>query len=204
MRYLIDGYNVMYEGGLLNKRLGPDGFRRVRTRFLNDLAAALGPFDARETTVVFDAATAPVDAPRETRHQGISVIYAVDDENADARIEQLIAGHSAPKSLSVVSTDRRVRQAATRRKARSVSADAFWVELSARRQRKARQPVPTAPSPDRPRGRVVDADESAFWLHEFRGLDCQAETHAALNNAPPLLTDAEVAEIEREVDREPD
>lgn len=203
MRYLIDGYNVMYEGGLLGKRLGPDGFRRVRLRFLNDLADALGPFDALQTTVVFDAAASPPHLARETVHQGISVVYAVDDENADARIERLIASDSAPKSLSVVSTDRRVRQAATRRKARSVSADAFWVELSARRQRNARTAVAVPPRANRSRERAPTPEESAFWLNEFRDLDLRAETHGALNNAPTLLTDAEIAEIEREIDREP-
>ena len=54
----------------------------------------------------------------------MSIIFALGDENADARIEQLIAAHSAPKSLTVVSTDRRVRQAANRRKARSITSEA--------------------------------------------------------------------------------
>ena len=47
MRTLIDGYNLMYALGLLGKRHGPDGFRKVRTRFLNDLAGALGAIAAR-------------------------------------------------------------------------------------------------------------------------------------------------------------
>ena len=65
MRLLIDGYNLMYAVGLLGKRLGPDGFRKVRQRFLNDLADALGAVEAHQTTVVFDAAAPPDNVPSE-------------------------------------------------------------------------------------------------------------------------------------------
>src|ERR1700712_1360407 len=123
MRILIDGYNLMFAGGLLGKKFGPRGFRQVRNRFLNDLADTLGPLDARQTTVVFDAASAPADLPHSSTHKGLSVVYAVDNESADERIEELIAGHSVPKSLTVVSSDRRIRLAASRRKALAVTAD---------------------------------------------------------------------------------
>src|SRR5207302_1583757 len=112
MRILIDGYNLMYALGLPGKRHGPDGFRKVRTRFLNDLAAALGAVAAHQTTVVFDASHSPVHLPRESIYKGMTIVYAVDDDSADERIEQLIAAHSAPKLLTVVSTDHRIRQAA--------------------------------------------------------------------------------------------
>jgi len=126
MRHLIDGYNLMYALGLPGKRQGPDGFRKLRTRFLNDLAAALGPVAAHQTTVVFDASDPPGHLPRQSLHKGITVVFAVDDENADERIERLIAAHSSPKLLTVVSSDQRIRQAATRRKARAVTAEVFW------------------------------------------------------------------------------
>ena len=90
MRTLIDGYNLMYALGLLGKRLGPDGFRKVRTRFLNDLAAAMGAVAAHQTTVVFDATDPPGHLPSESTHKGLTVIYAVGDESADDRIERLI------------------------------------------------------------------------------------------------------------------
>src|SRR5690348_9788490 len=126
MRLLIDGYNLMYAVGLLGKRFGPDGFRKVRQRFLNDLADALGAVEAHQTTVVFDAAAPPDGFPRETSHKGITVLFAVDDDDADSRIERLIAQHPTPRSLTVVSSDNRLRQAARRRKARVETADEFW------------------------------------------------------------------------------
>src|SRR3954470_14985209 len=77
MRLLIDGYNLMYALGLMGRRFGPEGFRQVRTRFLNDLAAALDPLEAHQTTVVFDAAEPPDHVPHELRHQGLTVLFAV-------------------------------------------------------------------------------------------------------------------------------
>ncbi len=203
MRYLIDGYNLMYAGGLLGKRLGPKGFRTVRTRFLNDLADTLGPLDASQTTVVFDASAAPADVPRSSPHKGLSVIFAVDDENADERIEHLIAAHSVPKTLTVISSDRRIRTAATRRKALSVTAEEFWDQLDARKRRRFHAPAEPQPAP-RPAAVPLSAEESAFWLHEFGELDQSPETRKALNAEPAFLTDEEIAEIERQVEREPD
>ncbi|GAC1473541.1 MAG: hypothetical protein NVSMB9_22340 [Isosphaeraceae bacterium] len=203
MRYLIDGYNLMYDNGLLEKRLGSSGFRRVRTRFLNDLAESLGPLDAFQTTVVFDAAQAPRNIQSESSHKWITVVYAVNEESADDRIEQLIAADPSPKTLSVVSSDRRIRQAATRRGSMAVLADAFWVELSARVERRTRAGKAPLPCPSEPeRDRQLSPEESAFWEHEFGELNGHSGLLQDLNGDRPLLTDAEIAEIEREVERE--
>src|SRR3954453_12032751 len=101
MRTLIDGYNLMYAMGHMEKRFGPDGFRKARTRFLNDLASALGAVEAHQTTVVFDARYAPGHLPRESTFKGITVLFAVDEESADAEIERLIVSQATPKTLRV-------------------------------------------------------------------------------------------------------
>jgi uncharacterized protein len=199
MRYLIDGYNLMYAGGLLGKRLGPGGFQRVRHRFLNDLADAMGPVDAHQTTIVFDAASSPKESSRESTFKGLSIVYAVDDENADARIEQILAKHANPKTLTVVSTDRRIRQAAERRRSRAMTADAFWVELDARREALKLHPAPS----NRPTPTESRPDDTEFWLQEFAGLDEQPQTREAFGvDNIPMLSDAEIAELEREIERE--
>lgn len=203
MRFLIDGYNVMYAGGLLGKRFGPDGFRKVRTRFLNDLAAALGPMDASLTCVVFDASQAIADAPKSLRYKGLSIVFAVEDEDADARIERLIGEHSAPKKLTVVSSDRRIRLAANRRRSAILTADEFWVRMHSRRKEplsasgghvEAPSPVERAPAERR-----AEADH---WIEMFGHLDDSPETRRALNADPVFLSDSEIDEIEREVERE--
>lgn len=200
MRFLIDGYNLMFAQGLLGKRFGPERFRKVRTRFLNELAEGLGATDAHLTTVVFDAASPPTDLPHQVTHKGITVVFAVDDEDADTRIERLIAEHSAPKGLTVVSSDNRIRQAASRRRARVLSTEDFLSLLESLKHRSAA--VPTPGERDAERGKQLTPQESAYWLNEFRALDDQPEMRDAFENVPGIPTDAEIAEIEREVDRE--
>jgi uncharacterized protein len=203
MRTLIDGYNLMFAGGLLGRKFGPDGFRKVRHRFLNDLAARLDPVEAHQTTVVFDASSPPDGLPRQSRHKGLTVLFATDDENADERLEWLIARDSAPKSLTVVSSDHRVRDAARRRKARVVSADEFWTLLDARKSkaRRAPPPAPSATDEDRARQAGPSPAEAAYWLAAFGDLDADPSAREALGR-DFVPTDEEIARIAREVERE--
>ena len=201
MRLLIDGYNVMYAGGLLGKKFGPDGFRKARHRFLADVAAGYGPVEAYLTTVVFDASIAPEDRPTTIRHQGIEVIFAVNDENADARIEELIAKHSSPKLLTVVSSDIRVRTAATRRKAKTLTADQFWVDLAARKHALAYPKQTPIEPPSREFG--LSTQESDYWQKQFADVASLPETRKALNQETVFLTDDEIAQLQREIDEEP-
>jgi hypothetical protein len=200
MRLLIDGYNVMHAKGLPSKPLGPEGFRKARTRFLNELAAALGPFEALEATVVFDAATNPGERPERSTHKGMTVLYAIGDESADARIERLIAEHPAPKALTVVSSDHRLKKAAARRKARALTADEFLSHLESPRRTPRPSPAPSPPEPSR--APALPASEAAYWLNEFREIDEDPATHEVLGRGLGIPTDAEIAEIEREVERE--
>lgn len=203
MRLLIDGYNVMHAAGLLGKPLGPEKFRRVRQRFLNNLAKTLDPVDAHQTTVVFDAADPPPGLPREYQYKGLTVIYAVDAESADERIEQLIAQHSAPKSLTVVSTDHRIRNAAVRRKARVQTADNFLEQLEIqKRVTLPKPPHPAAAAEAKARSQAPSPQESAYWLEQFRDLAETQEVVQALRGDSEYLSDADIARIEREVEEE--
>jgi predicted RNA-binding protein with PIN domain len=205
MRWLIDGYNVMLAGGRLGPKLGREGFRRARRRFLDDLAAALDG-TVEQTTVVFDASLPPGDFPLQSSYRGIRVVFALEDESADARMEQLIADDSNPKTLTVISSDRRIRQAATRRRSPSLPAETFWAHLDRLKERAARKqpreaPPANGPSAKNPGWRETP-EESAFWMEAFRGLLDAPDVQEALAPNSSLLTDAEIAEIQREIDRE--
>src|SRR5205809_7364029 len=114
MRYLIDGYNLLYAMGVLRNRAGPTGLQKARRGLLGLLRGAYGE-EAAEVTVVFDAAGAPPGAAEEEHYQGIHVRYAIHQDQADDLIEALIRHHSAPRQLTVVSDDHRIQQAARRR-----------------------------------------------------------------------------------------
>ena len=185
MRLLIDGYNLMHALGLMGRRFGPDGLHRVRHRFLNDLAALLEPAQLASTTIVFDAASPPPGLPDQARHKGMTVVFAVDDDEADDRIEALISRDSARKGLIVVSSDRRVRRFAERRGARSVSSDEFWSDLESRMKRR---PLPK-PEP------APISSENEAWVRVFAEVDVQLD---ALAPTAAFLSDEELARIERE------
>ena len=48
----------------------------------------------------------------------------------------------------------------------------------------------------------LSAEEAALWLAEFGELDAAPETKEAFGPGPTLLTDAEIARIQREIDSE--
>jgi predicted RNA-binding protein with PIN domain len=202
MRLLIDGYNLMYEVGALGPKLGPDGLRKARHRFLNDLGSKLNPVDAYQTTVVFDSREGPQHLPKEQRQKGMTIFFAQDEESADARIEALIKAHSSPKQLTVVSTDRRIRLAATRRRAKSQTADEFWSSLNVKLSKKKHEAPPPPTAEDRGRRDGLTESESAYWMAEFGHLDKAPETRQALRSADFVPTEEDIARIIREVERE--
>ena len=61
-------------------------------------------------------------------------------------------------------------------------------------------------APDRPSSAAaapaLSPREADYWLNEFRDLADAPETREALGPAPAMLTDAEIAELEREIERE--
>jgi predicted RNA-binding protein with PIN domain len=198
LRTLIDGYNVMFAAGLMGRRFGPDGFRKTRHRFLNDLAAKIGPVEAHLTTVVFDAKKVPEGLPSETRHKGIAVLFAVDSPTADERIDELIRSHSDPKRLTVVSSDNQVRAAAKRRRATAVSADDFLSRLEEGTRRRAEEP--TNPQPEKPT--ALSDSESAYWVEQFGEIERSGELKRAFDRDSIFPSDEEIAQIEAEVERE--
>jgi uncharacterized protein len=204
MHWLIDGYNVMHAGGRLGPKLGREGFRRARRRFLDELSAALGPDRARQTTVVFDASIHPGDFALDAQYRGLGILFALGDENADARIELLIAQHTKPKTLTVVSSDNRIRLAASRRRTKSLTADQFWEMIDDLKERgRIKRKIEPLPRPA-PQVHVARAtnDEAAHWMETFRDVDLLPEIQQAISPNEPLLTDADIAEIERQVQRE--
>ena len=174
MPILIDGYNLMHAAGLMQPRFGPGGLEKARRALIGMLGGALGD-EAARTTVVFDARVRPESARKESEQspaaQGIRVEFATDEEDADARIEKLIRLDSAPKQLTVVSSDARLRTAAKRRGAKPVDCEEFLKGLAASRRTKQRGQSPAPP--EKPSGR--SARESEFWLHEFEDLISEDE-----------------------------
>lgn len=122
---LIDGYNLMHAAGLARPTYGPGDLERCRHRLLRFLVNTLKSREKGRAKVIFDAFDAPEDASRRQSFDGLEVLFATPGSDADSLIEELIAKHSAPRQIMVISSDRRLQKAARRRRAKSVDSGAF-------------------------------------------------------------------------------
>lgn len=152
MPYLVDGNNLMHalaSAGCVVERQG-----------LCQLLSRLLPEDG-EIHVAFDGAQPPAASEREMLRTGIAVNFS-GRRPADDLICAQISEHSAPRRLTVVSTDRRIRQAARRRRCRSIDSETFARHLLRRPQ--------TPPQPDAEadaRQRELNEEEARRWMREF-------------------------------------
>lgn len=198
MRWLIDGYNVMHAAGRLGPGLSREGFRRARRKFLDEVASALPAPNDGDVTIVFDASVPPGDFPLSSRYRGVRVIFAYGDEDADSRIEYILSKDSNPRTLTVVSSDRRIRDAASRRRARSLTSDAFLDVKDNPRLLAPPRHVPRVLDRDD----LIATDDPEFWLAEFAEVEQIPGVQDIVAPGESMLTDAEIAEIQRIIDRE--
>ena len=167
MAILIDGYNLMHAAGLAKRTYGPGGLHKARQGLLGLLAASLDEDDVGTTTIVFDAKQHPAGAADLDHYKGLTIRFAVGEDDADDLLEKLIAADSAPRRLLVVSSDHRLQRAARRRRARAIDSEEFIQHLASRRRRKKPD------SPREPRSKqhgAASEEETDFWLREFGDL----------------------------------
>jgi len=93
---------------------------------------------------------------------GLTIIYALDHEDADTLIELLIQKNSTPKKLTVVSSDHRLHKAAIRRKSTPVDSDQWFDQITSESpKQRANRPVEVEGKPP-----VEDLDD-VDWMAEF-------------------------------------
>lgn len=163
---IIDGYNLLHAAGMARADYGPGDLHRCRTRLLTYLREKLSPDEARRTTIVFDARDPPVGFPSRLTFAGLRVIFASPTGDADIVIEELIAEHSSPKRVRLISSDHRLQVAARRRRALFDDSETFVNELSRRQvtpraARHVRDPIPDMKTMG------LSEDETAHWLKTF-------------------------------------
>lgn len=162
---LIDGYNLLHAAGLGRARYGRGDLQRARQALLRRLFQQLTPAEIARTAVVFDARHPPPHLPPHWYIHGLRVVYAQPHGDADVLLEELIQGHSAPRQLTVVSSDHRLQRAATRRRAAAIDSDEFLDFLEHRVLLQARVELPAPHKSDRQTD--VTTAELAYWLSVF-------------------------------------
>ena len=119
MPLIVDTWNV-----LLATDGTPDAAAWLDIRGLVDLISR-SRFRAETARLVCDGAPTAASASIPAGRRGIEILYSGAGREADALIEDLIDRDSAPGRLTVVSSDRRIRRAARRRRCRSLTSAAF-------------------------------------------------------------------------------
>lgn len=169
---IIDGYNVMRSAGFIRDTVGPGMLTRARQMFLGFLAKGLDEETRARTTVVFDAKSAPEDGSIRELVNEIQVVFAVEYDEADDMIEYLIKRHSAPKQLTVVSSDHRLQNAAKRRNARFVDSEIWFDRLRDLIHEERSNSEDSEPElRDAYKNKKLDAEDTAKWMEEFKVLD---------------------------------
>jgi len=200
-RYLIiDGYNLMHAAGLARRTYGPGQLERCRSQLLRYLARHLTGRDRERTTIVFDAADAPPDLPRRTTADGMTVCFASPGKDADDMIEELIAAHSAPRQIRLVSSDHRLQRSVRRRRGTFVDSEEFASELDRRGPvAEVAQHPPDSP-PDPSRKKVDDSGmDTESWLRIFGDIPEAADFAADRERS---IGEVDVAAIQEEVERQ--
>lgn len=160
---LVDAYNVLHVTGVLPPHLAVGD--------VEALAALIGAgkWAGQRVRLICDG----VPGPNSTRDEkGIEIVYAGPGADADSLIERLILENTAPRRLTVVSSDRRLKAAARRRRCKWMSSEDFMRSLA----RPVRRISPAAHPPT-----PLPQDDVGRWIREF-GLE-----DAARPGAPGFL-----------------
>lgn len=168
-RYLIDGYNLAHVAGLLASRSGPQELEGARLKLLQQLADAHG-LQAPEVTVVFDARRSRADARAEQHYRGLRGPFSAGYPSADDLTEELIRQQPAPHTLTVVSDDRRLREAARRRDCRVLSCPDYLEKMFQPPGPAQQMPVTEPEIADSP-----SEEEKRYWQEKFADLDSSSE-----------------------------
>ena len=169
---LIDGYNVLAPVAPPHRDPDGDWLQRERTQLVGRLVKHLTDVQRMGTCIVFDAAKPPEGRPSEFTVEGIDVRFAVGYPEADDLLEEMISAHSAPKNLTVVSSDHRVQAAAKRRGSRFHDSQPWLDDLldgkiasTCESQGRAGHGV-DEDSSGKP-NRVINDQQLEAWLREF-------------------------------------
>jgi len=161
MRYIFDGHNLIFA-----VRGSGDQFASLTieatTHFLCHILEEYLLLKKSKGILFYDG-TGPIDKRFYRKFSRLDVEFSGEHFEADDLIEDEIVSCSAPKQLIVVSSDRKVRNIATRRRATSVASADFWVSV--------------VKEIDRPKGKVAEpkakrtgitTSETSYWMKYFK------------------------------------
>jgi predicted RNA-binding protein with PIN domain len=153
--FIIDGHNLLHtiyklEGD--SGAISDVGLCRILGRYFN--------LTGEKGEMIFDG-TGPADKSGFDNINKLEVFFAGLGTDADTVIEDKIIANTAPKRLTIVSSDRRLRTAAHKRKATSMKSDVFWNDIQKQLSRKRPEKEPTE------KRQGLNEGETEQWLEFF-------------------------------------
>ena len=153
--HIIDGYNLLRTVEKVSEH--SESINDVRLcHVLGRYLRAIG----RTGEIVFDGIGPPEKSVFDNIG-GLDVFFSGRASDADTVIEDKIMASTAPRELIVVSSDRRLRDAARARRAKSVKAEVFWTDLQKQLSRKKSPREPSA------KQLGLSEGETEEWLRLF-------------------------------------
>lgn len=153
---LIDGYNLLRSvQGLLEQSSEITDIQLCR--IINDYIYRT----KKKGCVVFDG-IGPRIKDAFNNLFNLEIIFSGTSHEADDIIEKMILESTGPKDLIVVSSDRRIKKAAEKRKAESIDCVDFWTEVIKQLEKKKKKAA-------EPQAKYIGISEAEteYWLREF-------------------------------------
>lgn len=158
MPIIIDGHNLLH-----TIRKTDEELQSISDIQLCHVISRYLKLVGEKAEIVFDG-TGPQDKSVFDNISNLEVLFAGRATDADTVIEHKIRSNTAPKRLTIVSSDRRLRKATQTRKAKTLKSEAFWVGLQKEFSRKKR---PKEPAEKR---QGLSESETGQWM-QFFGLE---------------------------------
>ena len=155
---IIDGHNLLWaiqEAGKDFESISDVQLCLILGRYLK--------LTGEKGEIVFDG-TGPTDKSSFDNISNLEVFFAGLATDADTVIEHKIRASTAPRRLTIVSSDQRLQKATRARKATAVKSQLFWDNLRKQLSRKRTTSEPTA------KHRGLSESETEQWL-KFFGLE---------------------------------
>lgn len=162
MPVLIDGNNLIYATRDLEDPDRPIG-RLMLAHLLGDWAAKTG----QAVQIVYDGPVPDFAQRQQYEHPSLTVAFSGKGVTADEVIADLVSETSAPRHLTVVSSDREVQGCARRRRAQIANSAEFWKRVKADLAR----PEPTPLEPDE-KSEGLEDQQVDEWMRLF-GFDAE-------------------------------
>jgi predicted RNA-binding protein with PIN domain len=153
---IIDGYNLLHAAANLLEE-SSDFTDMQLCRMIDEYLYRT----KKKGCIVFDG-VGPKDKTGFNNLYNLEVVFSGSSREADDVIEKSILKDTAPRNLTVVSGDNRIKTATNKRRATAADCIDFWTEVIKTLEKKKKKAV-------EPEGKFfgISAAETEYWLREF-------------------------------------